>query len=325
MVLGEWCSLRSREIMVINGSTRSIFLLENVHGTEEEDDGWNSGPVGVLCAVPSQELPYGINLGELIVPLRQRSRVWNTIKLRLELVIHIIKQGRHGSVQSRVEVGVEVKGGGNGSYGDYPIVLQVLYQTSHAIDKVSGWGIDCLVLHVDAVHLEVHLLDEAREWVGGVDNPCFSVGGFEGVTVAAVADGDEHFHLHVHASGLLLELLDGFWCYLRKVPDGAEDAVGGLVEFVVIGGEGECDLILLQDRVREVHLLERIIEGVLTENGQHCVKEGKSLRLQLLVFWCGRLHTQDTPYILVQCRVSFFIFIMLFIFHVSFIFQILKL
>jgi len=120
-------------MIVINGSTRSIFLVQNVHDTEEEDEGF-----GVLWAEPSQELPYGINLGEFIVPLQQRSRVLNRMKLLRELAIHIIKQERHGSVQRRVELLVEAKGGGNGSYGDYPIVLQVLYQTSHAMDKVIG-------------------------------------------------------------------------------------------------------------------------------------------------------------------------------------------
>jgi len=307
MVTGwSWCWLwrrrLSREVMVVNGNTRSSSLLENVHATEEEDDGWKSGPVLVLCAVPSQKLPSRINLGQFIVPLQQHTRVHDKINLLLELVIHKINKERHGTVQTGVELRVEVKRGGNRSFGDYPVLLQVPYQSSHALDKVTGGGIDFLVQHVDAVHVEVQLLalDEVRERLGGVGDPCVVVEGFEGLVGAAVADGDEHFHVNIHASGLLLEPLDGFRCHLLEVPGGAEDAVGGAVVVVVVGGEGECDLVLLQELVRDEHLLERVVEGVLTENGQHCVKEGKSLRLQLLVFWCGKLHTQDTPYILLH-------------------------
>ena len=132
-----------------------------------------------------------------------------------------------------------------------------------------------LVQHVDAVDVgaELAALDEVREGVGGVGDPRLVVEGFEGVVGAAVADGDEDFDVHVHVEALLLEAFDGFGGDLGEVPSGPEDAVGGVVVVVVVGGEGEGDLVLLQELIGDEDLLEGVVEGVLTENGQHCLKE----------------------------------------------------
>jgi len=123
------------------------------------------------------------------------------------------------------------------------------------------------------VEVQLLALDELREGAGGVGDPRFVVEGFEGLVAAAVADGDEDFDIHVHVAALLLEQLDGLGCDLGEVPGGAEEAVGGVVVVVVVGGEGEGDLVLLQELVGDEDLVEGVVEGVLTENGQHCAKE----------------------------------------------------
>ena len=59
VLIGSICIV----IMVMNGNSRSLSLLENVHATEKEDDRRQSGPVLVLGAVASKEFSSGIKLG----------------------------------------------------------------------------------------------------------------------------------------------------------------------------------------------------------------------------------------------------------------------
>lgn len=114
---------------------------------------------------------------------------------------------------------------------------------------------------------------------------------------AAVADADEDFDVNVGV--LVLEARDGFGGDLAQVPGRSENAVGGGTLVVVVAGEGQSDLVLLQEFRRHKHLRERVVERVLPENRQHCAKRP----IYGIAIWvlCQKLPSPRCPYILHLC------------------------